>query len=559
MQTRHFDHWPKLPKKLIVPETSVYQNLEFSALQYPSREAIHYYGNEISFKQLLDEVKSVSSYLQTELQVKKGDKVLLFMQNSPQFVISFYSIMRIGAVVVPINPMLVTSELAFYINDCQIETAVIGQELQPIVKPLIEQTSLKHLLIASYSDYIDPQDNIDRPDVVAEPRKEWTEEQDHFRWDDAIKIREIVPYYTSKQDDLIVLPYTSGTTGVPKGCMHTNYSVQANTVGGALWGRISSSNVILSSLPFFHVTGMVQSMHVPIYAGSTMVIMTRWNKDTALQLIERKQCSNWTAISTMLIDFISNPKLTADRIASLIGISGGGATLPEAVGQKLEKLTGLTFLEGYGLTETIAQTHSNPTDHPKMQCLGIPFFDVDARIIDPITNEELGIDEVGEIIIHGHQVMKGYYNRPEENESAFITIEGKQFFRTGDLGKVDEEGYFFIVDRVKRMINSSGYKIWPTEVESILYRHSAIQQACVVGIPDPRRGEAAKAFVILNEDSKGKTSAEEIIQWAKEHMAAYKVPKVVEFRESFPMTSSGKILWRKLKEEEASKVNQQKV
>ncbi|MEX3715510.1 long-chain fatty acid--CoA ligase [Cytobacillus horneckiae] len=549
MQNRHFEHWPKLPKKLVVPESSIFSNLEMSAARYPNQKAIYYYGKSMTYSELLTEVNSLAGYLQNVLKVKKEEKVLLLMQNSPQFIISYYAIIRSGAVVVPINPMLLSHELEFYMKDCQISTAIIGQELYANIQPLVQSTTLENLLIASYSDYIEDGYELELPAEVSAQPQTWKDPSHHL-WRDCLNVKERPNPFDSSPDDLIVLPYTSGTTGLPKGCMHTNSTVQANVAGGAVWGRVSASNVHLSTLPFFHVTGMVQSMHVPIYTGGTMVIMTRWNRQTALELINRQKCTNWIAISTMIIDFISNPQLEANKISSLIGISGGGATLPEAVGEKLEKLTGLTFLEGYGLSETIAQTHSNPVERPKMQCLGIPFFDVDARIIDPATMKELGMNEVGEIVVHGHQVMTGYYNREDENESAFIMLDGKRFFRTGDMGRCDEEGYFFIVDRVKRMINSAGYKVWPTEVESYLYRHPAVQQACVVGIPDERKGEAVKAFVILNPEYEGKIDEAEIIEWSKNQMAAYKYPRVIEFRAKFPMTSSGKILWRQLKEEE---------
>ena len=213
----------------------------------------------------------------------------------------------------------------------------------------------------------------------------------------------------------------------------------------------------------------------------------------------------------------------------------------------------MRYVEGYGLSETISHTHFNPPDRPKLQCLGIPSFDVDARIIDPLTMQEVGVGEEGEIILKGPQLFKGYYNREEDNRDAFIVINGETFFRTGDIAKVDEEGYYFIVDRVKRMINASGFKVWPTEVESILYKHPAVQQACVVGVPDLKKGEDIKAFIILNDEAKGQVTEEEIIEWSKTQMAAYKYPRTIEFRETFPTTSSGKILWRKLQEEEKEK------
>ncbi|NHM31219.1 long-chain fatty acid--CoA ligase [Neobacillus terrae] len=552
MLTLHHQFWPKISKTLTLPETSLYENLSISARRYPNKEAINYYGNTLSFKELDDEVNSLAGFLQNKLGVGAGDKVLLFMQNSPQFVIGFYAISRANAVVVPINPMLTANELEFYIRDCEIKTALTGQELYSKVGPNVGSTSLENIVIAAYSDYKGDNFTGIIPAEVEAPRAV-INEPNHYLWKEAIDANYQPGEHTATADDLVVLPYTSGTTGLPKGCMHTNRTVNANTVGAYHWSRSTTDTVHLQTLPLFHVTGMVQSMNMPIFAGATMVIMTRWNREAAVETIRNEGCTHWVAIATMIVDFLANPNLKKEDIASLTSISGGGAALPEAVGKKLFNLTGLYFVEGYGLTETIAQTHFNPADRPKMQCLGVPSFNVDARVIEPSTGKELGVGEVGEIVVNGPQVMVGYYNRDDENRSSFIEIEGKSFFRTGDIGRYDEEGYFFMVDRVKRMINASGYKVWPTEVESYLYKHPAIQQAVVVGVPDPRRGETVKAFVILNDGYEGKVSEEEIIEWSKEHMAAYKYPRQVEFRKEFPVTSSGKILWRKLQEEEQAK------
>ncbi|WP_082234460.1 long-chain fatty acid--CoA ligase [Halobacillus massiliensis] len=553
MQTKHFEFWPKLTKSITVPETSIYDNLKVSAARYPDHEAIYYYGNTVTYKDLLQEVDYIAGYMQQCLEIKEGEKVLLFMQNSPQFIIGYYAILRAGAVVVPINPMLKTNELEFYIKDCAIRNAIIGQEFKDVVEPLITTTTLENILSAAYSDYKGKDMDSELPPEVSAERAELPRPHFHI-WAEAIKLRINPKDVTASSNDLAVLPYTSGTTGLPKGCMHTNRTVQANIAGAFYWSRATMDSSTLATLPFFHVTGMVHSMHMPIFSGNKMVIMTRWNRETARQLIRDQKCTHWVTISTMLVDFLANPEVKREDLKTLTAISGGGAAFPKALGEKLYKLTGLEFVEGYGLSETIAQTHFNPPDRPKLQCLGIPSFDVDARIIDPVTNEEVKTGEVGEIIVNGPQVMIGYYNREEENELSFIDIEGKSFFRTGDIGRLDEEGYFFIVDRVKRMINASGYNVWPTEVETALYDHPAVQQACVVGVPDPRKGENIKAFVILNDDYKGKVSEEEIIEWSKEKMAAYKYPRLIEFKNEFPTTNSGKILWRKLQEEEREKV-----
>ncbi|MFC4798641.1 long-chain fatty acid--CoA ligase [Neobacillus sp. GCM10023253] len=556
MLTLHYQHWPNIPKSLNVPATSLYDNLRVSASRYPDQDAIFYYGNKLTYQQLDEEVNALAGYLEHKLDVKKGDKVLLFMQNSPQFVIGFYAILRANAVVVPINPMLVADELEFYIRDCGIKTAIAGQELLDRVQPLLGKTSLEHLLLTAYSDYIGEGFEKMLPKEVEAPRLV-VNNPNHYNWVDAIQANLTPSEHTAKGDDLAVMPYTSGTTGLPKGCMHTNRSVNANTVGCYHWSSTTPNAIHLMTLPLFHVTGMVHSMHMPIFSGSMMVIMTRWNRDAAVELIKSLGCTHWVTIATMIVDFLANPNLKVEDIASLTYLAGGGAALPEAVGEKLFNLTGLRFVEGYGLSETIAQTHFNPPNRPKMQCLGIPSYDVDARIIEPSTGKELGVGEVGEIIVNGPQVMVGYYNRDDENREAYLEIDGKRFFRTGDIGRFDEDGYFFMVDRVKRMINASGFKVWPTEVESYLYKHPAIQQACVVGVPDPRRGENVKAFVILNEGYEGKVSEDDIIEWSKHHMAAYKYPRMIEFREVFPMTSSGKILWRTLQEEENEKVQNQ--
>ena len=234
--------------------------------------------------------------------------------------------------------------------------------------------------------------------------------------------------------------------------------------------------------------------------------------------------------------------------------AGGGAPLPVAVGEQLKKLTGLIFAEGYGLTETISQTHWNPPDRAKLGSIGIPVFGVDSRIVDVGTLKELPLGEQGEIVINGPQVLKGYWNKPEETAGVFFELDGKTFFRTGDIGRMDEEGYFYVLDRVKRMINAAGFKVWPAEVESILYRHPAVLEACVVGLPDKERVEKAKAFIVLRPEQVGKITEEEIIKWSKEQMSAYKYPRLVEFVTALPKSGAGKILWRELQEKEREKL-----
>jgi fatty-acyl-CoA synthase len=548
MLTQHFAYWPKrVPYSLTIPETTLCYNLDVSAARYPRKTAIVYYGREIAYRELASEVNRLAGYLERS-GVKRGDRVLLQMQNCPQFIIGFYAILRANAVVVPMNSMLVTNELRYYAQDSQAELVLVGQDLYPQLVPLLREGTVRRAVVAAYSEYRGDQPGVPVPKVVAAER-EVIAELGVTLWADAMAAGGEPGPLLVGPDSLAVLPYTSGTTGRPKGCMHSHRTVMANVAGGVTWSQASSESVVLSALPLFHVTGMQGSMNAPIYRGACVVLMTRWNRDTAAELIQRYRVTGWSNISTMMIDFLANPRLGEYDLSSLEGIGGGGAPLPAAVGERLLALTGLQYVEGYGLSETMAQTHANPSDRAKMQCLGIPLFDLDARVVDPTTLEELGPHADGEILVSGPQVFLGYWNQPEETAQAFVELDDKRFFRTGDLGHYDEEGYFFHTDRIKRMINASGFKVWPAEVEMLLYRHPAVQEACVIASPDERRGETVKALVVLRESHRG-TVPEEIIEWARGEMAAYKCPHRVEMVESLPKSASGKVLWRVLQEQE---------
>ena len=303
--------------------------------------------------------------------------------------------------------------------------------------------------------------------------------------------------------------------------------------------------------PFFHVTGMQGSMNGPIYNGNTVVLLPRWDRVVAAECVQRYGIASWTAVPTMIQDFFMNPDIDRYDLSSIRKLSGGGAAMPAAVAQRLLD-RGITYYEGYGLSETISPTHLNPPDRPKQQCLGIPIYGVDSRIVDPVTLAERPAGEVGEIVTHGPQVFLGYWNKPEDTAQAFIQIDGKRFLRTGDLGRVDEDGYFFMVDRLKRMINAAGFKVWPSEVETLMYRHPAVLEACVIGASDAHRGETVKAVVVLRPEWRGRIEGREVIDWCREQMAAYKAPRIVDFVDALPKSGSGKIQWRELQDGEAA-------
>jgi fatty-acyl-CoA synthase len=550
MNTLHFPHWPKRrPKDIPIPVTNLAHNLATTAQRYPQHPAIVYYDTPLSYARVWREVEALAGYLERHAGVAAGDRVLLFMQNSPQFAIAYYAILRANAVIVPLNPMLVADELATYLEDSGAKVAIVGQELLDKLRRYAPDP-LATVVVAAYSDYVERETRLDLPPAVAAPRAPLAGAP-FVAWADALAANAVPGPITTGADDVCLLPYTSGTTGKPKGCVHTHRSVQTTAVSVIAWGGSSAGVRVLSVLPYFHVTGMTLDLNAAFFAGFTVVMTTRWDSATALALLERYECTSLTAISAMVVDLLANPAFRPERIASLAHLGGGGAPLPAAVGEQLSGRLGLSYIEGYGLTETISMTHSNPSDRPKLQCLGIPTFGVDSRVIDPDSGREMPQGETGEIVIHGAQVMREYWRQPEATAEAFIELDDKRFFRTGDLGYIDGDGYFFMVDRLKRMINVAGFKVWPAEVETQLFAHPAIKEACVIASIDPRRGEQAKALIVLREGAHA--GAEEIQAWARERMAAYKVPALIEFVASLPRGGTGKVAWRELQEADQRK------
>ncbi len=550
MFTRHYRFWPPfVPKSLSVPRTSIYYNLEVSATRYPDKAAIDYYGREMSYAQLRQAADALAGWLQQRCGVRKGDRVLLYAQNGVHFIAGYYGILRADAVVVPVNPMNLTEELEHYVEDAAARVMVTTQELAPRATPLLRPKLLEHVIVGAHAEYLPPRIDLPVPDFVRAPLA-IAEAKGVTPWATVMAAALAPGPHRAGPDDLAVMPYTSGTTGKPKGCMHTHSTVLATSTASSHWRGSSSGTVVLSVLPMFHVTGMQAGMNTPIQAGAKMVVMTRWDRVCAAMQIARARVTAFTAITTMMVDFLGNPKLESYDLSSLNTLGGGGAAMPEGLAKKLVDRLGLEFIEGYGLSETMAPTHTNPPHRPKRQCAGIPIFDTDARVIDPESRRELGPNEVGELVMHGPQIFKGYWNQPEATAEAFLEHDGKTFFRSGDLGYYDEEGYFFITDRLKRMINASGFKVWPAEVEAMLYAHPDIREACVIGTRDPYRGETVKALVVLESAARGRVRAEDITAWAHDHMAAFKVPRVVEFVEELPKTATGKVFWRELQEAE---------
>jgi fatty-acyl-CoA synthase len=571
----HHAHWPaRLPRALELPDTTLWFNPEVAATRYPDKPAYLYLGRALTWRELHAQALALAGWLQAQ-GVRKGDRVPVFLQNCPQYVVAVHAILRADAVVVPVNPMNRADEFGHYIVDPGARVVITSADLAGIVAQadaaLPPAQRLQRVLVTRYADAMP--DEVDPAEAPAAPILEWLRadpplplepatpgsssapapDPRFVRWQGALAAGLQPGPHEAHPDDLALLPYTSGTTGLPKGCLHTHRTLMPNVVGGALWGHAGAESVSLGVVPMFHITGFMYGVLAPAWSGMTVVILPRWDRELAGRVISRHRVTHWTCIPTMIIDLFGSPNWRNFDLSSLSYLSGGGAAMPQAVAERLQQEFGLTFAEGYGLTETAAPSHANPPERAKLQCLGMPIFGVDSRVVDPETLKELPPGEVGEIVTRGPMVFQGYWGHPEATAAAFIELGGQRFFRTGDLGRMDEEGYFYITDRLKRMINASGFKVWPSEVELLLFKCPLVQEACVISAPDGYRGETVKAMVVLRAEARGSARPEDVIEWARAHMAAYKVPRLVEFVESLPKSGSGKVMWRLLQEQEAAR------
>ncbi len=542
-----YKYWPEgQAYSLTYPTQSLPVLLAAQAAQTPDKTAIIYYGRTISYRELNEMIDRLAVSL-IELGVKKGNRISLFLDTSPNFIVAFYAILKTGAIAVPANPMFKEWELAHELNDSGVELIIASDQLYNIIAPVREHTPLKTVILTSLGDYLPEKPTLPVHPTLQHPKTPQPGTLDMLELIAAHA--QAAPPPDPELDihaDLALIQYTSGTTGVPKGAMLTHANILANVRGGTAWSGIRSDDVHLAVLPYFHVTGMVHSMAGPLFTGGTTVVLSRFDLQALVQAISEYRVTCWVSIATMNIALVNYPDLHKYRVDSLRRCNSGGAPIPLEVLKRFKELTGATLVEGYGLSETISQVTLNPVDNAKLGTVGIPVYDVDVRIVsleDP--NVEVPFGEEGELVFKGPQVMKGYWQQPE----ATTEVLQDGWFRTGDIGRMDEDGFITIVGRAKELIKASGFSVFPAEIEDFLYKHEAIHEAAVVGVPDPYRGETIKAFVVLKPDYEGKITEEDLVAWGREHMAVYKTPRTVEIRQSLPRTGSGKILKRLLAEE----------
>ncbi|WP_018933194.1 long-chain-fatty-acid--CoA ligase [Gracilibacillus lacisalsi] len=535
------------------PKQNLAQFLIDTAEKHPQHTALFFYGKKITYEQLLKETYQFSNVLK-DLGVEKGDRVAIMLPNCPQSVIAYYGALMIGAIVVQTNPLYVERELEHQLNDSEATVLIALDHLFKRVKNVLPKVEVRHTIFTSFKDYLPFPKNILYPIKAKKDglSMEVSYDQQTHSFKKLLSIASTNPINVKidAEEDLALLQYTGGTTGVSKGVMLTHYNLVSNTLQTKAWVYRSEEKKerYLATLPFFHVFGMTTLMNLSIRLGGTLLLLPKFDVDMTLKLINKQKPTTFPGAPTMYMSLINHPKIKNFDLSSINVCISGAAPLPGEVQETFERITGGKLIEGYGLTEASPVTHANNIwERRKLGSIGIPFPDTIAKVVDPETGEEVENGEVGELIVQGPQVMKGYWKRPEETSK---TLKNGWLY-TGDMAKMDDDGFFYIVDRKKDLIIAGGFNIYPREVEEVLFEHPAIIDAAAVGVPDEYRGETVKAYIVLK---KGATTDEkELETFCRERLAAYKIPRIYEFRESLPKSLIGKTLRRLLVEEENEK------
>ncbi|GAY26172.1 long-chain-fatty-acid--CoA ligase [Desulfurococcaceae archaeon AG1] len=552
-----FKYWPPhLPRELEYPEVPIFDIIEKSAKRFPNKVAVIFYGKRITYSEIYRQSLNLAGYL-ASIGVRKGDRVAVCIGNSPHWYVNAFGVLRANAILVSINPLLSEDEIKYILDDSGAKVVITLSDNAKTFIKLKHRTNVKHIICGHWRDYLPEKPEIEPPkDIINAPP---IPEDVDAKWIDIVTKDFEPPPVEVSVDDKAMIIYTSGTTGVPKGVVHTHRTMWPSIMGSIAWFNRTSGEVNLSSVAIFHVTGLAHNLYAALEVGATVVLMARWDPRTAAEMIQKYRVTTWINIPTVVIDLLNMPDIGNYDLSSLKVVGGGGVSCPEAIAKRLKELTGVDYLELYGYTESFSQTHGVPPNHVKFACAGIPHFGVDALIIDPETLRPLPPYEKGEIVVSSPNMFVEYWNKPEQTKEAFIEIEGKRYFRSGDLGYMDEDGFFFVVDRIKRMINRAGFKVWPTALENKMYEHPAVAEVCIVGTPDPRVIEEVKAYIVLKDEFKKKIKSGEIkeeelknqiIEWCRQRMARYEYPRIIEFIDELPKTASGKILWRVLQDKE---------
>ncbi|MGY0694472.1 AMP-binding protein [Virgibacillus sp. FSP13] len=542
--------WPKeVPESLNyrLGEKPLHEYLMQNAIKRPDQAAYIYYGNTITWEQLNDKTQRFAQFLKHQ-GVTKGSRVALFMQNCPQYLIGHYAIQMLGAMVVPLNPMYKESELEYFINEAEIQAVITGQELYIQVENIKNKIpSLQFMVTTNYADFLSEKQTLPLPDELKIKKQEI---KSTFNMVEAINTSD--PIKETAQidlwEDVGLMVFTSGTTGRSKAAMLTFGNALFKTAASAHGYLVTHQDNTLAAAPLCHIAGMVMGVNIPVYSASSCVLLTRFDPEAAIKAIENYKVSKLYTVAPMNNAILHDPGVENRDLTSLElnFATSFGMAVDEKLAEAWKKLTDgcLLFEASYGLSETHTCDTMMPIDQIKFGTCGIATFDTELRIVDMETGEDLPPGKQGEIAVRNPGVFKGYLNRPEATAE---TLRNGWVF-TGDIGTLDDDGYLSFNGRVKEMIKSSGFSVFPEDVESLMSDHEAILQVAVIGVPDKKRGESVKAYIVLKPEYKNKVTETEVIKWAKEKMAAYKYPREVEFRDHLPATSSDKVLRRLLKE-----------
>ncbi|MFT4415095.1 AMP-binding protein [Fredinandcohnia humi] len=551
------DNYPEeIPHHIEYDNIPIQTYLKNTAQEFPQKIAIHFQGKELTFSEVYEESLKLGNYL-VQLGLTKGDRVAIMLPNCPQGVIAYYGVLFAGGIVVQTNPLYTERELEYHLQDSGSKLIITLDILFPRVSKVKALTMLEHIIVTEIKDYLPFPKNLIYPFIQKKQYgivvKIEHEGANHL-------LREIINTSVAREieveidpaEDLALLQYTGGTTGFPKGVMLTHRNLVANTLMCSKWMYKckKGEEVVLAILPFFHVYGMTTVMNLSIMMAAKMILLPKFDAGDTLKTIHKLKPTLFPGAPTMYIGLLNHPDLKKYNLSSIDSCISGSAALPIEVQEQFEKITGGKLVEGYGLSEASPVTHANLLwGHRVNGSIGMPWPDTDAVVLSLETGEPVEIGEIGEIAIKGPQIMKGYWNKPEETEATLR--DG--WLLTGDLGYMDENGYFYVVDRKKDMIIAGGFNIYPREVEEVLFEHEKVQEAVVAGIPDPYRGETVKAYVVLKEGQQ--CTEEELDKHCRKHLASYKVPRVYEFKTELPKTIVGKVLRRVLVEEEKEKLS----
>ena len=552
-----FRFWPpNVPKSIDYPAVPLADLLKTTSEKHPDKTAIVYFDKPMTYRELDEAVDRFATALNA-LGVKKGDKVALYLANMPQFVIAYYGAIRIGAIETAISPLYREREVAHQLSDSEAETIVILDALYPVLEKVLDKTKVKRVIVTSLKEYM-PSAKAFLGTVFKKIPSHKVERRENVHF-----FQELLAKYPPNppkvdidpKEDLVALQYTGGTTGTSKGAMLTHFNLVSNAVCCAEWLQgTKGAETFLTVLPLFHIYGMTTGMNAPIYLAGEMVMLPKFDLEDSLKAIQKNRVTCFCGAPTMYSMLLAHPSFGKHDLSSVRFCISGSAPLPPEVQRKWMDATGGVLVEGYGLTESSPVTHCNPLDKSlktvKVGSIGLPWPDTDAKIVDIETgNTELGVGETGELAVKGPQVMKGYWKIPDESAA----VLKDEWLFTGDIGKVDEDGYFYITDRKKDLIKYKGYSVYPREIEDVLYEHPAVKLCAVIGKLDKVSGEIPKAFVVLKDETTA--TEEEIKKFVNDKVAPYKAIRELEFRKELPMTLVGKVLRRVLQEEEKRKAS----